>query len=107
MDEGVSTTGIPKARVFMTLFNHAKGQGLGLLQHKRRLMDEEEAARVIEETRKAHHRGKIYFDYHEGRVMKVDLTDDSKFDPWLYDRDNGQGAAQAAIDRLRTQQKEI
>jgi hypothetical protein len=28
--------------------------------------------------------------------MKVDLSKDA-FDPWLYDRDNGQGAAARAL----------
>jgi hypothetical protein len=40
------------------------------------------------------------FDYLHGRVMKVDLSGDS-FDPWLYDRDNGEGAASRAIAKMR------
>ncbi len=39
-------------------------------------------------------------DYFCGRPMKVDLGSD-KFDSTLYDRDHGDGAAQAAIDDLR------
>jgi hypothetical protein len=42
----------------------------------------------------------VYFDYLRGRVMKVDLSKDA-FDPWLYDRDNGAGAAERAVSRLR------
>jgi hypothetical protein len=42
---------------------------------------------------------RIYFDYFNGKVMKVDIAND-EFDPYLYDRDNGPGAAQYAIDRL-------
>ena len=34
--------------------------------------------------------------------MKVDLSCD-ELDPYLYDRDNGQGAAFKAINTLRTQ----
>ena len=41
-----------------------------------------------------------YFDYVQGRVMKVDLSGDS-FNPWLYDRDNGEGAAKRIVDTLR------
>jgi len=41
-----------------------------------------------------------YFDYLSGRVMKVDLSSD-ELDPWLYDRDNGQGAAARMINALR------
>lgn len=33
--------------------------------------------------------------------MKVDLSSDVEFEEWLYDRDNGQGAAQRVIDGLR------
>ena len=33
--------------------------------------------------------------------MKVDLSGDS-FDPWGYDRDNGQGAAKVVVDELRS-----
>ena len=33
-------------------------------------------------------------------IMKVNLSGD-EFDGWLYDRDNGEGAAQKAIDKLR------
>lgn len=40
--------------------------------------------------------GQTYFDYLKGRVMKVDLSGD-KLNPFLYDRDNGQGAAAAAL----------
>ena len=42
-----------------------------------------------------------YFDYLKGRVMKVDLSSDDSFEEWLYDRDNGKGAAQRVIDSLR------
>ena len=41
-----------------------------------------------------------YFDYLQGRVMKTDLSK-NEFDPFLYDRDNGEGAAQAAIDKIQ------
>lgn len=41
-----------------------------------------------------------YFDYLNGRVMKVDLSGDS-FDERLYDRDNDLGSAQKVIDSLR------
>lgn len=37
-----------------------------------------------------------YFDYLHGRVMKVGLSGDT-LDPRLYDRDNGKGAALAAL----------
>ena len=39
-------------------------------------------------------------DYFAGRVIKCNLPGDS-FDSWGYDRDNGEGAAQKAIDGLK------
>ena len=33
--------------------------------------------------------------------MKVDLSSDESFDPALYDRDNGPGAAARVIEKLR------
>lgn len=41
------------------------------------------------------------FDYLNGRVMKIDLSGDS-FDSWLFNRDNGEGAAEMAIQSLRS-----
>ena len=41
-----------------------------------------------------------YFDYVDGRVMKVDLSGD-ELHTGLYNRDNGIGAAEAVIDTLR------
>jgi len=42
-----------------------------------------------------------YFDYLNGKVMKLSLKSDDEFDEWGYDRDNGQGSAQRAISELR------
>ena len=42
-----------------------------------------------------------YFDYLYGRVLKVDLKGDDGFEEWLYDRDNGEGAAQQSLDDYR------
>ncbi|MDV6291313.1 hypothetical protein R2F25_38530 [Streptomyces sp. UP1A-1] len=40
------------------------------------------------------------FDYLEDRILKAYIGDDT-FDPWGYDRDNGDGLAARVIDRLR------
>lgn len=57
------------------------------------MTEEEEAEELL--------RMGTYFDYLKGRVMKVDLSNDDCFEEWLYDRDNGNGAAQRAINQLR------
>ena len=41
--------------------------------------------------------GQLDFDWIAGRSVKVDLRGDS-FDEWLYNRDNGEGAAQKALE---------
>lgn len=40
------------------------------------------------------------FDYFGGRLLKVNISGDT-FDPWGYDRDNGQGLAEKVITHLR------
>lgn len=40
------------------------------------------------------------FDYFGGRILKVNLAG-CEFDPWGYDRDNGQGLAERVIKQLR------
>jgi len=91
----IDIKGLDKADVLKALYDNSQLQGSGFLQaasddvvvtvdHCRELLQEE-----------------TYFDYLYGRVMKVDLTSDDGFEEWLYDRDNGAGTAQKAIDSLR------
>lgn len=48
--------------------------------------------------------GDCYFDYLNGFVMKVDLSSD-EVETWLYDRDLGAGAFEAAISQLQVVKK--
>lgn len=82
----------PKAKVLAALYNNSRPLGLGYLQYKPGLMTEKEAEGLLRKT--------TYFDYLYGRVMKVDLSG-NEFDPWLYDHDNGNGAAQRAIASIK------
>lgn len=88
-----------KAEVLAALYNSSRQQGMGLLNPEgRQQMNKEQAADLL---------GKItYFDYLQGRVMKVDLKGDS-FNEGLYDRDNGSGAARAAISHLLPEETKI
>lgn len=88
----VDITGLPKGKVLAALYNASQPLGLGFLEYDPTPMTEEEANEILK-TRQ-------YFDYLKGRVMKVDLTSDIGFNEWLYDRDNGAGAAQRAIDGI-------
>jgi hypothetical protein len=81
-----------KAEVLAALYNASKQQGMGFLNPRgREPLTKEEAANLLKEG--------TYFDYLAGRVMKVELGGDS-LDPWLYDRDNGPGAAASALEKL-------
>jgi len=82
---------LPKPKVLAALFNEAKPLGMGFMHFRPdHVMDETEAAKLLEEQ--------TFFDYHEGRLMKVDLSKDELLTS-MYNRDNGQGAAEAAIER--------
>ena len=77
-----------KPAALAALYNASQPLGMGILHFDPRPMTIEEAAKLLEQS--------TYFDYLKGRVMKVDLSGD-EFDPWLYDRDNGEGAAARAL----------
>lgn len=89
----VDIKGLNKAEVLAALYNNSKPLGLGFLHFDPMDMTVAEAEEILNQT--------TYFDYLKGRVMKVDLSSDDSFEEWLYDRDNGKGAAQRVIDSLR------
>jgi len=95
VNENVSIAGLSKAAVLAALYNGSKPQGMGFLKFTPEPMTEEEAQNILDQRRD--HR---YFDYLNGRVMKVHLEGD-EFNPVLYDRDNGQDAAESIINTLR------
>jgi len=81
-----------KAAVLAALYNASKPQGLGFLQATSEDMTIQEAQSHLDQ-------GYTYFDYLKGRILKVNLAT-TELDPRLYDRDNGQGAAAAALQNL-------
>lgn len=87
----INLKGVNKALVLAALYNASMPQGMGWLHADPATMSEAEAAKLLEE--------RTYFDYLRGRVMKVDLSGDT-LEEFLYDRDNGRGAAHAAIAHL-------
>lgn len=86
-------TGLNKAEVLAALYNNSKAQGMGLLHpgHSK-LMTTEDAQTYLEKFK--------YFDYLNGRVMKIDLSTD-ELDLTLYNRDNGKGAGERIINILK------
>ena len=98
----IKITGLNKAEVLKVLFNNSKVQGFNaMLGLNPPDITTEEAFGILKEYETK--RGEIYFDYLNGKVMKIDLTSDDEFEEWLYDRDNGEGAAQRAIDSIKTE----
>lgn len=93
----INISDLDKAEVLATLYNNTHPQGLGFLHFDPTPMTKEDAQKLLDECEKC---GYFYFDYLYGRVMKVDLAGEN-FDPRLYDRDNYQGAAQDAINKIR------
>lgn len=91
--EEINITDLDKAFVLAALYNNARPQGMGHLQYKPESMSPQEAQTILDT-------GQTYFDYLKGRVMKVQLKGNS-FNPVLYDRDNGTGAAMVVIESLR------
>lgn len=79
-----------KAAVLAALYNASRPLGMGFLQARDGDMTVEQARALIDS-------GQTYFDYLHGRVMKVHLVGD-ELDPRLYDRDNGAGAAERALE---------
>lgn len=90
--ETISLEGLDKAEVLAALYNASHPQGLGFLHYDPTPMTIEKAREYLAQS--------TYFDYLEGRVMKIDLSGD-ELNPWAYDRDNGAGAAEAVILTLR------
>lgn len=85
----IDLKGMDKAIILAALYNASKPQGMGFLQYDPKPMSVEEARQLLEKT--------TYFDYLKGRVMKIDLSSD-ELATWGYDRDNGTGAAEKAIN---------
>ncbi len=81
-----------KAEVLRVLYNASKPQGMGFMQYMPKPMTLEEAKNLLART--------VSFDYVYGRVMKINLSKD-QMDVWLYDRDNGEGAAMRALLEAR------
>lgn len=92
MENKIDITGLNKAEVLAALYNASRQQGMGFLHScGRSPMTIEDAAAELKQSE--------YFDYLHGRVMKISLAG-NELRTALYDRDNGQGAAKAALSHL-------
>lgn len=98
--EEIDVRGIDPAEILRALYRGARAQGMGLLHFAPGDLTLEEARELIAEP-EALRPGHARFDYLRGRVIKTKLEDFLK--PWLYDRDNGQGAMRAVLSELLEQ----
>ena len=92
MREEISIKNLKKAVVLKALYDGSHVQGLGFLQAVENFSIDD-AKKWMDEN------PNLYADYVHGRVIKVNLSRDT-FDPSLYDRDCGQGAARRQIDKI-------
>jgi hypothetical protein len=99
MSNTIDISKLDKAEVLAALFNASKQQGMGFLDESGAVPMTVEDARQYTSGISTVNRGGQYYDYLRGRVMKVDLGKDT-LNPQLYDRDNGQGAAERALAPL-------
>lgn len=88
----IDISGLDKAEILQTLYNHAIPLGLGFLQSTPEEMTIEVARELVAEN--------TYFDYVFGRPLKVNLKRDVMRTD-LYDRDQGSGSAKRLITELR------
>lgn len=94
--EGLSSINISmldKADVLRVLYDNARTQSTGVPPLRiMEPMTKETASKLLLKRN--------YFDYVNGRVLKVNLSN-IMLDTFLYNRDNGQEAAEKAIATLR------
>lgn len=100
----VNIRGLDKAELLRALYNASKPLGKGFLRATPGDMTREQALEVMgcgdDHAQDFGFRRGLSFDYVNGRVLKVDLGGD-ECDTGLFDRDNGEGAGQRAIETVR------
>ena len=89
----IDISDLPKEAVVAALYNASRPLGRGYLHYDPKDMTAEEAKGVLATQGPD-------IDYLKGRVIKVNVAGKTVEDS-LYDRDNGPGAAEAAIKNLR------
>lgn len=87
----VNIAGADKAKVIQALYAASRPMGPSPLGYQIGELPYEHAALLVG----------VNIDYIHGRVMKVKVDGDA-FDPKDYDAANGDGAAERAVDGLRT-----
>lgn len=109
MAQTIDISGIPKEELLLGLWRGSKMQGMSFMGYEGDLTITRCKVLVKSCTkpcRKPDKNGNMvdsqmcYFDYLNGKVLKVDIGGD-ELDPWLYDRDNGNGTAERVVQMIR------
>lgn len=90
--EEIDISKLDKAEVLAALYNASKPLMMGF-------MDPDCMKAMTKALAEEYLKDGQVFDYLQGRVMKIRL-DREILDPWMYDRDNGAGAAARALKPL-------
>lgn len=90
----INIEGLNKAEVLFALWHTSHAQGMSFMGLPTTNFTLERAEEWVKDT------PNMYFDYVDGHVIKCDISGD-EFDPRLFDRDCGEGAAAKAIENLR------
>ncbi|MCX6864785.1 MAG: hypothetical protein NTV46_00960 [Verrucomicrobia bacterium] len=97
MNEPIDISKLDKAEVLAALYNASRMQGISFLANTYKgATDAAWAQREIDARGDGQN---LYFDYLNGRVMKINLGRDL-LEVRLFDRDNGEGAAARALEPL-------
>ena len=89
----VSIRGLDKAEVLVALYNNSHEDGEYMTTVPKQELTIEAARKILKSV--------TLFDHLGGRVLKVDLTDDNEFDPYLYDFNMGLAkTAQEVVNEL-------
>ncbi len=89
----VEYNGLTKAEVLCALYNRARCVDRKILLSDDPKMTVQQARELLLTTE--------YFDYINGRYMEIDLSGKKGFDETLYDKYNGKGSAQLALDDVK------
>ena len=103
MAEEIDISGIDKPSLLAALYNNARPMGMGVL-HARGQMSRKDAVGASTRGDDSILQKECWeFDYLFGRPLKIDLGGDEA-EPWLYDRDWGEGAFKRIVDQVRSDQ---
>lgn len=95
----IDISGVDRAELLATLYNGAQPFGFGTHQFEDRDMTQDEAQALLDG-------GKLEFDYHKGRLLKVKFTG-GQIDDWGYDKTYGAGVVQRVVENLRASHRPI